>query len=100
MPPEVLTVTIGRTTVQVPVVDDEKTTLALVEAINDRIAGLEAHAKRIDSMAFALQAAFTFAADLHHAKRAHEAETREATLAMERVIQTLRDVLETAPDGS
>lgn len=93
MPPEVMKVTIARTTVRVPVIEDEETTLQIVEQVNDRIAGIEAHAPRIDSMAFALQAAFEFAADLHHAKRDHDAENREVTLAMERIVQSLRDIL-------
>jgi hypothetical protein len=98
MPPDRIKVTIARATLEVPIVDDEDTTRKLVEQINDRIAQYEAHAKRIDSVAFALQAAFSFAADLHRAKQLHTEETKEVTLALERLLQTLKEVLETAPN--
>ncbi len=98
MPPENMKVTIARTTIQVPVVVDEETTLKLVEQITDRIAAMEAHANRIDSQAFALQAAFGFAADLHFAKEDHAEETREVTLALQRLIDTLGEILESASD--
>lgn len=94
MPPEVLKVTIAGTTLQVPLVEDEATTLALVEQVTQRIAKIEAHARRIDSTAFALQAAFGFAAELHHAKQQEAENTRELTMALERIAQALRDVLE------
>jgi cell division protein ZapA (FtsZ GTPase activity inhibitor) len=90
-------VTIARATVQVPVVDDEETTLALVERVNDRIAEMEAHAARIDSTAFALQAAFAFAAELHRTQRDHTAADRELTLALERIIASLKEIVDKAP---
>lgn len=97
MPPEAIIVTIAGTTVQVPIIDDEETTLRLVEQVNDRIAAIEAHAKKIDTIGFAKQAAFAFAADLYRANQTHDAESREITLTLERVIQSLHDILKTAP---
>ena len=90
MPANTLRVTLGRTTLDVPVYVDEETTRALVERVNDRIAELEAHAKRIDSTAINLLTAFSFAADLHSAQEEHDQDTHEVTRALERLIDTLQ----------
>ena len=66
-----LDVRIGGKTVAVPIYKDEVTTLQLVESVNARLRDIEESSRKIDTQAFALQAAFTFAADL---ARAHEEE--------------------------
>ncbi len=56
-------VKLGGKTVEVPVYRDSRATLKLAERLNERLKAIEAKSSRIDTQAFALEAAFTFAAE-------------------------------------
>jgi len=102
---ETIEVTVGRTKLHVPVVVDEATTLRVAERVNDRLEAYQMQGGRIDDLTFALRAAFEFAADLERVtrKRAEEVlrlkqeaeeESGQVAEAVDKILQTLRDILE------
>lgn len=105
MSPDTIEVTIGRTKLFVPVVVDEATTLRVAERINNRLEAYQMQGGRIDDLTFALRAAFEFAADFERVsrKRAEEVlrlkqeaeeESDQVTEALDKILQTLRGILE------
>lgn len=102
---DTIEVTVGRTKLFVPVVVDEATTLRVAEHVNDRLEAYQMQGGRIDDLTFALKAAFEFAADLDRVtrKRAEEVlrlkqeaeeESDKVAEAVDKILQTLRDILE------
>ena len=72
-------VKLGGKTVEVPVYRDSRATLKLAERLNERLKAIEAASGRIDTQAFALEAAFAFAAEAQRLEDDSEAD-RTATL--------------------
>jgi len=102
---DTIEITVGRTKLFVPVVVDEATTLRVAERVNDRLDAYQMQGGRIDDLTFALRAAFEFAADLERVsrKRAEEVlrlkqdaeeESDQVAEALDKILQTLRDILE------
>ena len=85
---------IAKVNLRLPVYHDAQTTLRLAEEVSARVAEMEAEAGRIDSQAFALQAAVAFAAELHADKAAREADNRELLKALNRIASQLKAMLE------
>ena len=56
-------VKLGRKTIEVPVYEDSRATLKLADLVNERLKAIEAESGRIDTQAFALEAAFAYAAE-------------------------------------
>jgi len=102
---DTIEVTVGRTKLSVPAVVDEATTLRIAERVNDRLEAYQMQGGRIDDLTFALRAAFEFAADLERVshkraeevmrlKQAGEEESDQVAEALDKILQTLRDILE------
>ncbi len=75
--------------ISVPVYRDRRTTLQLAKRLDERIQEIEKASDRIDTQAFALEAAIAFAAELADAEQEHEDETAEVFRDMDRLSETL-----------
>lgn len=85
---------VAKVNLRLPIYRDKQTTLAIAEAVTTRVAEMEAEAGRIDSQAFALQAAFAYAVELHAEKADREADTRELLKVLDRIAGQLARLLE------
>ncbi len=85
-------VRIAGKTITVPVYQDRRTTLRLVKLVNERIEEIEKSSERIDTQAFALQAALSFAAELAGAQEDHEHESTEVYNDLDRLSKTLDEL--------
>ncbi len=106
---ELIEVTVGRVRIKMPVIQDRQTTLRIVQAVNTRIEEIEARSHSIDSHAFALEAAISFAAQLDQAHKEAETERKETRhesdldnkemlLALTKINESLGSLLETIQD--
>ncbi len=82
-------VQIGGKSIHVPVYRDRETTLRLVRRVNERLKAIEADSDRIDTQAFALEAALSFAAELDAAEADMEAEQTEIFNELDRLSKTV-----------
>ncbi len=89
---------IARLSLSVPIYQDEKTTKRLIQQVNERFEEFEGKSSKIDSLAFALQAALSFAADLHEAQEDQAEETKEVLVALDALAETLQTALEEPPE--
>ena len=71
-------VRIAEKTITVPIYHDRRTTLRLAKRLDERIQEIEKASERIDTQAFALEAALSFAAELAAAEQEREDETTQA----------------------
>lgn len=81
-------------TLTVPIYENEQTTREIVDQVNARLKEIEAHSPRVDTQAFALQAAASFAAELAQARKENASDTREILLTLNRIHEDLRSVLD------
>lgn len=88
---------IANVKLRLPVVRDPKTTLELAEEVTARIKAMEEKAGRVDSQAFALQAAFAYAAELHAERAEREDDTRDLLKALDAIAASLNRLLEEHP---
>ena len=86
-------VRIAGKSITVPVYHDRRTTLRLIKLVDDRIKEIEKASDRIDTQAFALEAALSFAAELAEAEKAHEKETTEVFNDLDRLSKTLDELV-------
>lgn len=85
---------IAKVNLRLPIYRDRQTTLAIAEEVSARVAEMEEEAGRIDSQAFALQAAFAYAAELHAEKAERETDNRELLKVLDRIAGQLARMLE------
>ncbi|GMV91548.1 MAG: hypothetical protein AMXMBFR82_13260 [Candidatus Hydrogenedentota bacterium] len=88
-----LQVKMGGKTVTVPVYRDEATTLRIVGRVNQRLGEIEESSPRIDTQAFALQTAYTFAVELARAESEADADEQDCLQALGRLAQALKETL-------
>jgi cell division protein ZapA (FtsZ GTPase activity inhibitor) len=88
-------VKIGGKTVSVPIYRDEATTLRIVEKVNRRLQEIEEESPRIDTQAFALQTAFSFAADVARIESAAENDEQNLIRALTKLQRALGETLKT-----
>jgi NAD-dependent oxidoreductase involved in siderophore biosynthesis len=93
-------VTINRSVVEVPMVESPEVTDEIAEAVTRRLQEIEGEATRINTHAFALRAAHTFAADLHRCQTERARETIELTKALDRLASQLDEVTRLLPSKS
>lgn len=86
-------VRIAGKSITVPVYHDRKTTLRLVKRVDDRIKEIEKASDRIDTQAFALEAALSFVAELAQGEASHEKETTEVFNDLDRLSKTLDELV-------
>ena len=103
---ETMEVTVGRVRLKIPVIQDAQTTNRIVHAVNKRIDEIERRSHSVDTHAFALEAAISFAAQLDQANQEtelerketrHESEqdAKEMLLALTKINESLGALLET-----
>lgn len=88
-----LQVKMGGKTVTVPVYRDEATTLRIVGQVNQRLEEIEESSPRIDTQAFALQTAYTFAVELARAQSEADADEQDCQQALGRLAQSIKETL-------
>ena len=99
-----LEVTVGRMTFRVPVNGDPERTLRAIEAVNERLRGIEESAPRIDDLLFALLAAVSFAEELeqerdaislerNHLEAERQQDTRDFLIALDRLSDDLAGIM-------
>jgi len=91
---------IANVRLRLPVYRDKQTTLELAEEVSRLIDGMEEKAGRVDSQAFALQAAFAFAAELHAERAERDQDTRELLKALDAIATQLNRLIETEASGA
>lgn len=87
---------IANVNLRLPVYRDKQTTLELAEKVSALIGAMEEKAGRVDSQAFALQAAFSYAVELHAERAAQDGDTRELLKALDGIASKLNGLLEQA----
>ena len=81
-----ITARIGGMPLNVPVCIDDATTQAVIDGVNQRLRDIEAASSRVNTQAFALQAAYAFAADLERAERRQSTDTEAIVEALDSLL--------------
>lgn len=89
-----LKVRLGATTIETPVVRDESTTAHIVETVNEKLREIEQGSARVDTQAFALQAAFAFAAELFQLREAVSRQEAQLLTALDQVHRALQEIVQ------
>ena len=89
-------VQLGRFPLEVPVLDDPQTTLELVEQVNERLKEIENQGGRVDTTAYALKTALSFAADLRRSEQERAGETKDILVALDAISDALCGILNAA----
>ncbi len=99
MTKETILIKVAGTTLHVPIYGDAAATSEIVEQVTNRFREIEASSDRIDTQAFALLTAVSFAAALADEQAAAQEDTKDILVALARIQQSLQDLLEdlTAP---
>jgi len=100
IPTDTVHVQIANTTLHVPVLHDPKTTQALAARVHERILAIERQSNRIDTQAFAIQAALSFAHELEDLTEANRNDVRELMLSLDKIAETLRRLLDAISEAS
>lgn len=93
-------VTVGGVKLVVPVFQDTITTNGIIQRVNDRLAKIEAGAARIDTQAFALQTAVSFAMELADLESKAEWDNRELLNALNAILKTLHKTIDAADENA
>lgn len=89
---------IANVKLRLPVYRDKQTTLELAEEVTALIGEMEEKAGRVDSQAFALQAAFAYAAELHAERAERDQDTRELLKVLDGIATQLQGMLDREQD--
>lgn len=87
-------VRIANTTLQVPVYVDEATTLKIAEEISKRFTEIEENSARIDTLAFALFTAFSYATEKHELEAQQDEDNRSMVKALDSITSRLDELTE------
>lgn len=85
-------VRIGNRTFSVPRLKDDDTTYHIAKLLQVRLQEIEARADRIDTQAFAIEAAMAFAFNLLESEETLEAETKEMMSELSKLSKKLTDI--------
>lgn len=95
--PETVVVSLGNMNLRVPIYGSRSETIKLADRVNERLRAIEDRSERIDTQAFALEAALFFAAEAEQLRRAiekaHE-ETETEIQEMTKAVSALNSALE------
>lgn len=81
---------VGGKTVHSPVFEDVHTTRELAKQVTERLKAIESESDRIDTQAFALTAAISFAHEASRLRNEQEADTQDILKALDELTQRLR----------
>ena len=97
--PTKTTVRIANASIEVPVFQDQKTTLEIAQRVTDQVQAIEESYGRIDTQAFALRAAFDLAVELEQVRRNADQESQDMVMALDELVTRLKDLVDTfGPD--
>jgi len=85
---------IANVKLRLPIYRDKQTTLEIADELTARIAEMEEKAGRVDSQAFALQAAFAYAVELRAEQDERDRDTRDLLKMLDGIAGQLRRVIE------
>ncbi|MFP6597465.1 MAG: cell division protein ZapA [Candidatus Hydrogenedentota bacterium] len=85
-------VKIGGRTFSVPRLKDENTTYHIAKLLQERLKQIEAKSSRIDTQAFAIEAAMSFALDHLVAEETLDEETQEMMVALSELSKELQSI--------
>ena len=94
MKAEHIKVKLGPVTVNVPVCNDVVTTQKIAKIVTDRLNSIEKKSKVIDTQAFALHTAFSFASEIELLTLEKSENTKEILLALDKLNDTLVQIIE------
>ena len=86
-------VTIAGSRIRVPIYRDEATTKALAQRVSQEISVIEKSSDRIDTQAFALQAAMRFAAETKDLEASHKKDVAQLQVALDELSSKLAELL-------
>lgn len=89
-----LDLTIAGARVRVPEYGSQAETKRLAAMVTNRIKEIERESGTVDSHAFALQAALSFAAELHDAQDQHKEDSKQILLALDAISTQLASLVE------
>ncbi len=89
MSPARVKVKLAGKTIEVPVYGDSQLTQKLAARVNARIKEIEQRSSRIDTQAFALEAALAFAAELQHVQDESDADRNTVYAELDRLSKTV-----------
>jgi cell division protein ZapA (FtsZ GTPase activity inhibitor) len=90
---------LGGRTLSVPLYRDMDTTIGIAKQVSERLKAIEKGSDRIDTQAFALEAAMSFAIEAAESQTAGEEDAREMLLQMDALSKELADLIrEYRPD--
>ncbi|HIJ66528.1 MAG TPA: cell division protein ZapA [Candidatus Hydrogenedentes bacterium] len=98
MSPDVIETRIAGVPIQVPIYTDIEHTRRIIDIVNDRLRDIESSSSRIDTQAFALLAAVSFAAEVEDLAKAAERDDREVLVALDAILDGLRDLIRELED--
>lgn len=75
-----------------------ETASRVLSELEARLTDIESKSTRIDTQAFALQTALSFALDAAEARKDHDSDTREILLALDKISDQLRTLLDNIQD--
>lgn len=85
-------VELGHARLLVPIVENEETTRKIAQRVTDRLKGIEGTSERLDTYAFALRAAFEFAAELHAVQEERGEDQRDMTRCLDRILTRITEM--------
>ena len=94
MKPKEIELTLGRIRLHAPVYGSEGATRELAADVNRRLKEIEEKSQRIDTQAFALLAALSFAANVQDLKEAQQEETASVLVTLDEFSESLDGLLE------
>ncbi len=86
--------TLGNITVEIPGPVDAEAAERAADEVNKRLTQAEASSSRIDTMGDALRTAHSLAMDLERVNAARETDATEMAKALQRITDTLQDLVE------
>ena len=93
MSPRQIKVKLGNAEIQLPLYQDEKTSKQIAQRVTERLKRIEEESDRIDTHAFALRAAFEFAAEAHAIQQEADDDTREIGVALDAIATRLKEIV-------
>ncbi len=84
---------LGGRTLSVPLYKDMDTTIGIAKLVSQRLKDIEKASDRIDTQAFALEAAMSFAIDAAESQTASEEDARDMLLQMDALSKELAGLI-------
>lgn len=94
---ETIQVRLGGVSLTVPLYQNEEDTQRLAKEINDRLKEIESKATRVDSQAFALRLAYSYALEIELLKKKVRVDQREIEKALDELLNRFKAIVRNQP---